>query len=82
MLSDRVEAALQLLRVEYLETPTLLLTAGEAAERLDINRTAAVAVLQGLEDSGFLVLTPDGRFGRSPDRLRAATGASLTAKSA
>ena len=80
MLSERGDAALTLLRVEYLETPNLLLTAGEAEELLDLTRTQAVAVLQALEDSGFLELTPDGRFGRSPDRLRAAPGASPTAK--
>ena len=68
MSSERVDAALALLRAEYLETPTLLLTAGEAAELLDLTRTQAVAVLQALEDSGFLELTPAGRFVRSPDR--------------
>ena len=75
MLSERVDAALALLRAEYLETPTLLLTVREAAELLNLTRTAAAAVLQALENSGFLALTPDGRFGRSPDRWRAAPGA-------
>ena len=78
MSSDNIEDALLLLRAEYLETPNLLMTTGEAAELLDLNRTTAVAVMQALEDSGFLVLTPDGRFGRSPDRLRPATGAPST----
>ena len=55
--SASIEAALQLLRVEYLDTPTLLLTTGEAAELLDLDRPTAVAVLQALEESGFLVLT-------------------------
>ena len=32
MSSERIEAALELLRAEYLETPNLLLTAGEAAD--------------------------------------------------
>ena len=45
MLSERIKAALALLLAEYLETPTLLLTVGEAAELLDLTRTAAVAVL-------------------------------------
>ena len=36
MSSERVDAALALLRAEYLETPNLLLTAGEAAELLDL----------------------------------------------
>ena len=80
MSPERVAAALALLRAEHLETPTLLLTVGEAAELLDLTRTAAVAVLQALENSGFLALTPDGRFGRSPVRRRAAPGASSTAK--
>ena len=80
MLSERIEAAPALLRAEYIETPTLLRTVGEAAELLDLNRTEAVAVLQVLENAGFLALTPDGRFGRSPDRRRAAPGASSTAK--
>ena len=39
MSSERVDAALALLRAEYLETPHLLLTAGEAAELLDLTRT-------------------------------------------
>ena len=78
MSSDNIEDALLLLRAEYLETPNLLMTTGEAAELLDLNRTTAVAVLQALEDSGFLVLTPDGRFGCSPDRLQPATGARST----
>ena len=42
---------------------------GEAAELLDLTRPAAVAVLETLENSGFLALTPDGRFGRAPDWL-------------
>ena len=80
MSSERVDAALTSLRTEYLETPTLLLTVGEAAELLDLTRTAALAVLQALENSGFLALTPDGRFGRPPDRRRADPGASSTVK--
>ena len=63
--SDPIDAALQLLRAEYLETPTLQLTPGEAAELLDVDPTTALTVLQALEDSDFLELTPDGRFGRT-----------------
>ena len=36
MSSERVDAALALLRAEYLETPILLLTVGEAAELLEL----------------------------------------------
>ena len=71
--SAPIEAALQLLRVEYLDTPTLLLTPGEAAELLERDRPTALSALQALESEGFLELTPDGRFGQSSDRLRAAT---------
>ena len=71
MSSERIEAALELLRAEYLETPNLLPTAGEAAEFLDLTRTVAVAVLQALEDSGFWALTPDGQ---SPGHRRQLKG--------
>ena len=67
--SERIEDALQLLRAEYLETPNLLLTPGEVAELLELDRTAAMAIVQALEDSGFLELTPDGQFGLTHDRL-------------
>ena len=65
LVSDQIEDALQLLRAEYLETPTLQLTPGEAAELLDVDPTTALTVLQALEDSEFLELTPAGRFGRT-----------------
>jgi len=77
--SEQIESASQLLRAEYLDTPTLLLTPGEAAELLELDRVAALSVLQALEDSGFLVMTPDGQFGRSSDRLRTASSGSSPA---
>ena len=55
-----------------LDSGTMTQPQSEAAELLDLTRTATVAVLQVLENSGFLALTPDGRFGRPPDRRRAA----------
>ncbi len=69
LVSDQIEDAVWLLRVEYLETPNLLLTPGEAAELLEIDRATALAVLQALESSAFLELTPDGQFGLTHDRL-------------
>ena len=78
--SEHIEAALELVRAEYLDTPTLLLTRGEVAELLDLDRATALAALQALEESGFLELTPDGLFGRSAERYRAATGEKLVAK--
>ena len=68
MASEYVEGALQTLRSEYLTTPNLRLTPGEAAEMLDLDRTAAFALLQALEDSAFLKLLHDGRFGLATGR--------------
>ncbi len=62
LVSDQIEDAVWLLRVEYLETPNLLLTPGETAELLDLDRATALTVLQALEDADFLELTPDGQF--------------------
>ena len=62
---------MQLLRAEYLETPNLLLTPGETAELLELDRTTALAVLQALEDSAFLELTHDGQFRLTHDRRAA-----------
>ena len=60
--SKHIENAVQLLRAQYLETPNLLLTPGEAADLVELDRQTAVAALQALEDSGFLVLTTEGCF--------------------
>ena len=68
LVSDHIDNALQLLRAEYLETPDLLLTPGEAAELLDLDRTTALTVLQALQDSDFLEFTPDGQFRLTHDR--------------
>ncbi len=63
MSSERIEIALQLLRSEYLATPDLLLTPGETSEILELDRGTSVTILQALEESGFLRLSHDGRFG-------------------
>ena len=62
MASQPIEDAVQLLRVEYLEMPHLALTPSQVAGLLDLNGVTAAAVLQTLEDSGFLERRPDGRF--------------------
>ena len=77
---EPIAAVLELLRAEYLDNPTLLLTPGDVAELLDLERATALTALQTLEDAGFLELTPDGLFGRSADRYRAATGEPSIAK--
>ncbi len=69
LVSESVENALQLLMAEYLDTPTLLLTVGETAELLELDRTTALTVLQALEDSAFLELSPEGQFRLAHDRL-------------
>ena len=42
--------------------PDLALTPSQVAGLLDLNGVTAAAVLQTLEDSGFLERRPDGRF--------------------
>jgi len=69
LVSDLLKNASQVLRAEYLETPNLLLTPGETAEFLDLDRAMALTVLQALEDSAFLELTPEGQFRLAHDRL-------------
>jgi DNA-binding IclR family transcriptional regulator len=71
LVSDQIEDAVWLLRVEYLETPNLRLTPGETAELLDLDRATALTVLQALEDSAFLELTPEGQFRLAHDRRAA-----------
>ena len=68
LVSDRIENAVQLLRAEYFETPTLGLTPGEVAELLSLDRATALTVLQALEDSDFLELTAEGQFRLAHDR--------------
>ena len=62
MASQPIKDTLQLLRAEYLEMPDLTLTPSQVAGLLDLDGATAAAVLQTLEDSGFLERRPDGRF--------------------
>ena len=62
MVSQPIEDAVQLLRVEYLEMPDLTLTPSQVAAHLDLYGVTAAAVLRELEDSRFLERTPNGRF--------------------
>ena len=68
LVSDQVDNAAQLLRAEYLEDPALCLTPGQVAELLGLDRATALTVLQALESSDFLELTPDGQFRLAHDR--------------
>jgi DNA-binding IclR family transcriptional regulator len=62
MVSQPLEEAVELLRVEYLEMPDLALTPSQVAALLDLDGVTTVAVLRALEDSRFLERTPSGRF--------------------
>ncbi len=62
MVLHRIEDALQLLRSEYLDMPSLSLTAAEVARIVNVAPPTARTMLQALEDSRFLERTLDGRF--------------------
>jgi len=62
MSAQPVEDAVQLLRIEYLEIPGLALMRSDVVALLDLDDVTAAAVLQALEDSGFLERAPTGRF--------------------
>ena len=65
MASQRIEDALQLLRLEYRDMPRLSLTPSEVARLLNLDPPTARVVLRTLEDSRFLERTRDGRFTRA-----------------
>ena len=69
MSSQRIEDALQLLQAEFLDQPHLCLTSVDVEGLLDLD--TAEAILQALEDSAFLELTPDGQFRLAHDRRAA-----------
>ena len=71
MSSERIEDALQLLRAEFLDQPDLCLTSVDVEGLLDLDLDTAEAILQALEDSAFLELTPDGQFRLAHDRRAA-----------
>ena len=60
----RIEDSMQRLWSEYLATPNLSLTPGEVARILDVDPSTARGLLHGLEASGFLERTRDGRYAR------------------
>lgn len=60
----RIEDALERLRSEFLDMPSLSLTPGEVARILNVDPPTARGILQALEESHFLIRTRDGRFAR------------------
>ena len=65
MASHRVEEALQRLRSEFLDAPSLSVTPGDVARILAVDPPTARVVLHALEDAHFLARTRDGRFTRA-----------------
>ncbi len=62
MASHRVEEALQRLRSEFLDAPSLSVTPGDVARILAVDPPTARVVLHALEDAHFLARARDGRF--------------------
>ncbi len=60
----RIEDSMKRLWSEYLATPRLSLTLGEVARILNVDPSTARGLLHGLQASGFLERTRDGRFAR------------------
>ncbi len=68
MASHRIEEALQRLRAEFLDAPSLSVTPGEVARILAVDPPTARVVLDALEDAHFLARARDGRFTRAGPR--------------
>ena len=64
--SEPIEAALELLRAEYLDTPTLMLTPGDAAELLDLDRATALAAVEVMDPAVPSSEGSQGRWGAPP----------------
>lgn len=58
------EDLLNRVRGEYLEMPGLQLTLAQAARLWGLDRRLALALLEALVETGFLVRKGDGRYGR------------------
>jgi len=66
-MSSPVEAAVELLRNEFLELPNLCLSPAQARRLLDVDASTAQAALDRLVDVQFLRRTTDGRYRRRID---------------
>jgi hypothetical protein len=53
-----------IIRGEYREMPDMRLTAAQAARLWQLEAALATAILDGLVQSGFLRVTPQGQYGR------------------
>jgi Mn-dependent DtxR family transcriptional regulator len=63
--ADAIDADALRIRHEFLETPALWLTVAQAARLLDVRPDHAAAMLEALEEDGFLMRTPGGDYRRA-----------------
>ena len=61
------EATLTRIRGEYLDMPGLRLTLAQAERLCGVDRAACQRVFDTLVDTGFLRVTPDGKYARLSD---------------
>jgi hypothetical protein len=64
MIAARATNVIEIIRREYQEMPDLRLTPAQAARLWHLEAALARAILDGLVQSGFLRVTPEGRYGR------------------
>ena len=64
-----LDEALELIRLEYAETPELQLTFWQAQRLWEFSDDVCAQALSALTRSGFLIRTRDGRYARR-DRVR------------
>ena len=68
MVFMQVQDAMELIRLEYAETPELQLTFWQAQHLWCLSDELCERALDGLVRTGFLVRTPEGRYARSRGR--------------
>ena len=62
--TTRLDEWVPLIKGEFLEMPSLTLTAAQAARRWDLSATDMEFVLESFVDGGFLTRSWDGVYGR------------------
>ena len=64
-IADAIDLDTLRIRHEFLETPGLVLTAAQTANRYALSASHAKALLEALEAEGFLVGGPEGAYRRT-----------------
>jgi Fic family protein len=65
--AEAIDADVLRIRNEYLEMPGMHLTAPQAARLTGVTLAHAIAMLEELEDEGFLIRAADGTYHRGTD---------------